>query len=47
LLAARALVVILHERLTSLVRHEEVDAERVDPEYVLERVPHGVVRIAP
>jgi hypothetical protein len=46
LLAALSLVVILNERLTGLLSHEEVDAERVDPEYVLERVPHGVIRIA-
>jgi hypothetical protein len=46
LLSARPLVVLLDKRLVGLSRQEQVDAERVDPERVLERVPDGIVRAA-
>jgi hypothetical protein len=46
LLAARALVVLFHKRLAGAARDEEVNAEGVDPERTLERVPHRVVWLA-
>ena len=44
LLSAAPLVVLLHKRLVSMRRHEEVGSEGVDPERVLERIPGWIVR---
>jgi hypothetical protein len=46
LLPARMFVVLFDKRLVGATCHQDVGSESVDPEYVLEWVPHRIVWLA-